>query len=29
MPDTSKDFYKKLLGRSGEARAEKYLKKQG
>ena len=29
MPDTSQDVHKKLLGRKGEALAEKYLKKQG
>ena len=29
MRDTQKKFYKKLLGRRGERRAEKYLKKQG
>ena len=29
MPDTQKDFHKKLLGRQGERLAEEYLKKQG
>lgn len=29
MRDTSKDFYKKLLGRTGEVKAEKFLKKLG
>ena len=28
MQNSSKDFYKKLLGRNGEKLAEKYLKKQ-
>ena len=29
MLDTSKNFYKKLLGRTGEVNAEKFLKKLG
>lgn len=29
MPDSQKDFYKKLLGLNGEIRARKYLKKAG
>lgn len=29
MSDTPQNFHKKLLGRSGEKRVEKYLKKQG
>lgn len=29
MPDTSKDFHKKLLGKNGERLAEAYLKKLG
>ena len=29
MPDTQKNFHKKLLGRSGEAKAVNYLKKRG
>lgn len=29
MRDTSKDFYKKLLGRTGEVKAEKFLKRLG
>lgn len=29
MPDTQKDFYKKLLGRIGERKATKFLKKKG
>ena len=29
MPDTQKDVYKKLLGKTGERLAEEYLKKQG
>ena len=29
MPNPQKNFYKKLLGQSGEKRVEKYLKKLG
>ena len=29
MPDTQKDFHKKLLGKTGERLAEEYLRKQG
>ncbi|MBP5308688.1 MAG: YraN family protein [Clostridia bacterium] len=29
MPDTQKNFHKKFLGRSGESKAVKYLKKKG
>ena len=29
MSDSPKNFYKKLLGNTGEKRVEKYLKKQG
>ncbi len=29
MPDTQKDVHKKLLGKKGEALAERYLKKLG
>ena len=29
MPDTQKDFHKKLLGKTGERLAEEYLTKQG
>lgn len=29
MPDSSQDFYKKLLGKKGERLAERYLRKQG
>ncbi|MBO6264252.1 MAG: YraN family protein [Clostridia bacterium] len=29
MPDTQKDFYKKLLGLKGEIKAARYLKKHG
>ena len=29
MPDTPKIFHKKLLGETGERRAERYLKKSG
>lgn len=29
MPDTQKNFYKKNLGRKGERRAAKFLKKKG
>ena len=28
MPDTQKDFYKKLLGRTGESKAVSFLKKK-